>query len=378
MRIIFLATLPPQSASIVGRTIPLAEELIKRDHKVKIFSLGESTLDNDLVKIVGPAFRKSNTKPGPIATGIRLKRGARALEQITKKEKADVFVLSKAHPQNTFAARKVTVPVILDADDDERHSSRLSFLEKKFMGIVENRASAKASLVTACSPYLIERYENELGAKKTSLIPTGISSHMGRKKIDFHKKIGIIEDAPIVLYIGSVAISSGHRVDHVLQIWDRLSEKTGAHFVVAGDGIDFEAVKTLSGNLKYHDRVHFWGRYENEDAPSLARAATVIVDPVDNSPASLAKSSSRVLLAMKVGTPVVAGENGIRRMMLPYSLPWTVYTPGDNESLLNSLIYAIKTSAKEEFISHTADLWQSWTWEQIGTKFNNLLEELIK
>jgi len=380
MEIIFLATLPPESSTIIGRTVPLAEELQKRGHRVKILTLGNNPEKSDsLISIVGPAIKSTNEKKHHLFTTLRrLIAGKKKLEKALRSYKPDLVILEKAHPQNVSARIDKNIPIVLDVDDDEKSASRMSFWGRLYMSEMEKKGAKTAKLVTACSPALVNRYRNELKSNRVELVPTGISTEEEISAPDVRQKFSIPQDAQIVTYIGSISLASGHRVDQILSIWEKLStDFSKVHLLFIGDGIDFELVREQTTKLKNSDRIHFWGRFDVRQSENFARQSSVLIDPVDNSKACENKSSFRTILGLKTGVPVIAGAVGIRKMIIPETLHnWTLYNPDNLDSLYKSITFALKPGAKEEFVKKTKDEWKKWSWPEIGSKFVSLIEQL--
>lgn len=384
MKALFVATLPPRSPTIIGRTLPLARAVEQHGHGVGIVTLGhnqDGAGDTGVpVRVVGPALRGPEAGRPPLPTILRrLHAGARALADALAKERADVVVVVKPHPQNVWAARRASRPLILDADDDERWASRLSWMERAVMARIERHAARRATLVTACSPALVRRFAADLRAPRVELVPTGIaSSRETASVLNLRARLGLDARAEILLYVGSIALASGHRVDHVLEAWETLAdERPALHLAIAGDGIDTNRIRERAARKRHADRIHFLGRFSPPDAEGMARQATLLVDPADRSPAAEAKSSFRTLLALKTGVPVVAGDVGVRRMFLPPSIHrWALYEPGNRDALLAGLREGLTKRAREEFQRETSGLWNQWSWDRIGARFTALLEEI--
>jgi len=381
MRVTFLATLPPQSSTIIGRTIPLANELQRHGHQARIITLGKQQNEKFNVPIVcaGPSFRDSSKKPNKVDLISRYFLGKKGLTNALYAQNADIVVLVKPHPQNYAAVKKLNVPIILDTDDDEVYASRLSSLEQKFMQNIEKNSAEKATLISCCSQFLVEKYSTNFPNKQVEFIPNGISKIKTEKNINLRQKFSIPDDEQIMLYIGALAISSGHRIDLVLSAWKKISqENPKLHFILAGDGIDEQTIRAQAAKLSDPDRIHFLGRFDNEMSQNLALQANVIIDPVDDSQANQAKSSSRALLGLITGIPVVSGNIGIRKNILPYKTQnWALYNIQNINSMTDSIKYSLTNTAHEQFSKEAADAWKQWTWEQIGVKFSSLLENII-
>lgn len=385
MNVLFLATLPPESSTIVGRTLPLATALKSRGHDVRLLTLGDlphssGMYDGIPVTIAGPSLRGDTSARPPLSQTLRRFWAGRAgLTQAAVPLHPACVILVKPHPQNVSIAQKISCPVILDVDDDERWALRLRFPERWLMEYVERRAASRAALVTACSPALVERYRHELHARQVEYVPTGITPSTAAAP-DLRRMFRLPPEAKIILYIGSLAVSSGHRVDQLLAAWDALAANDpNLHLVCAGGGIHAEGIQAQAASLRLGARVHFSGRYKAEEAQGLVKQATLLVDPVDNTAAARAKSSSRMLLALLTGVPIVAGDVGIRRDMLPSPCrSKALYAPGNPVSLLTALRYGLTPAAREQFSKATRDSWQRWSWETVGTTFAALVENAVR
>ena len=384
LRVTFLATLPPNSSTIVGRTIPLAKEVQKYGHSVSLITLGK-TIDNVEsigipTTIVGPSFRDGVNKPNPVKLVSRYFTATTGLRRAIESNKTDVIVLVKPHPQNYNAIKNLSIPFILDSDDVESHTSRSNFLERAWLNRIDKNATRKSNLVTACSPYLVEHYKKMCPGKTVELIPTGIPKEGMADKINLRRYFDIADDAQILLYLGSLAISSGHRVDQIFNIWNEISTSNlKLHLILAGDGIDADKIHAQSKLLSNNNRIHFFGRFDSGSSENFARQATLLIDPIDDSVGNQAKSSSRAMLALKTGTPIISGNVGIRKFLLPDTIHnWALYDTNKPTALVEAVKYGLSEDAHTVFARETQGLWQQWTWEVIGAKFNSLIEEAIK
>lgn len=382
LHVIFLATLPPTSSTIIGRTLPLAFELKKRGHNATIITLGKiaDTTENSSIPIIvaGPSFRDGNNKPNIFQLLSRYFKGKNGLKNALLNQKPDLIVLVKPHPQNFFAIKNSTTPIVFDSDDDEAMSSRSNFLERNWLKRLDKKSALKSQVITACSPYLVEQYKKICPDKLVDFLPTAIPETTPGTPINLRRYFGLPPDAQIILYLGSLALSSGHRIDQIFDVWNELS--TGnlkLNLILAGDGIDAEKLLAQAKKLSNTNRIHFFGRFDNANSEDFARQADLLIDPVDNSLANQAKSSSRTMLALKSGTPIVTGNVGIRKILLPETIhAWTLFDPTKPETLVECIKYNLTNNAKQQFMQATDGLWKQWTWEVIGAKFSSLIEGL--
>lgn len=393
MRILFVTSLPPERSSFVGRTLPLARALHRAGHKVEILTLSGKTqppftetidVGAGVIRVVGPNLRPTAVPLPPFrTTWQRLRAGRRALADALTAQRADVVVLAKPQLQNigpaiAFAARART-PVFLDADDFEPAASRFPALVRWFMVALDRRAARAATVVTACSPWLVTHYQRLNPRARVELLPTGINVPTDIPPARLRERLHLPADATIILYVGSLSIASGHRADALLEAFSGLHETypaRGPHLVLAGDGLDVGKLQSMARELgPAAQRIHFLGRFTPPEDLALAREVTLLVDPVDASPPNEAKSSHRVLLALATGTPIVAGRVGIRKLLLPpTSHPWCLYDPARPGDLAEKLAAALHPSCRARFETETAGCIKSWTWSTLGKQFVTLVE----
>lgn len=384
---------------MVGRMLPLARAVASAGHTVDVLTLAGShksersessslerwgeQLPRVRVSLVGPALRATDTMhPSLVETLARLRKGRAALAEALEQERPDIVVLAKPQLQNApptlaFAAR-TRVPLVLDADDLEAEASRLPALARWHARTLERRAAGAAALITACSPFLVEHFRRLNPAARIELLPTGISIPPSVSPARLRERLGIPTDATIILYVGSLSLSSGHRVDLLINAWSRLSLDQGrnAHLVIAGSGMDEEALRErVARDAALKRRVHFLGRFTPPEDLALAREADLLVDPVDRSRTNEAKSSHRTMLALATGTPIVAGNVGIRPFLLPSSLhELSLYDPYAPDSLTRALARGLEPTVRERFQRETAGCIQQWAWPTLGAQFTRLLE----
>lgn len=394
MRVLFVAALPPERSSMVGRIMPLAQEIAMAGHTVEILTLSgrerppyhDTQLPSPGVTIrtVGPALRATGVaRPHPLATLRRFYSGRAALSQSLIDQYPDVVILAKPHPQNTMPVLSVAarqhIPLVVDLDDREPHASRMLWVFRGYFAELEIRAIQQAAAITAASPALIEDARRIRADAQIDLLLTGISLPATLPPAHLRERLKLPVDAKVLLYVGSLSLSSGHRVDTLLTVFEQLAPSMpNTHLVFAGDGIDGEKLQKTAERGSVRTRIHFLGRFVPPEDIALAREADVLVDPVDESLTNAAKSSHRVMLALATGTPVVAGNVGIRPFLLPQSVHTVcLYAPDTPDAFRRALARALTEDGNPVFRQHTAGLIEQWTWPVLGRKFVHILESLV-
>lgn len=393
MRVLIVSALPPERSSYIGRIFPLASALARARHSVTLLTLsGEraeslvraETRDGVSVHLVGPNLRASDeTSPSSRRTLRRFLDGRRALRAALARQRPDVLILAKPQLQNTAPtiayARGRGIPLVLDTDDLEAAASRLPLFLRWYAAHLERRAARVADIITACSPFLVERARAQNPRARVEFLPTGMTIPTTLPRLNLRERVGVPADARIILYVGSLSIASGHRVDRLLRAFGHLRKHDqGLHLVLAGSGVDADRLREqVQRAPSLRDVVHFFGRFSPPEDFALAAEADVLVDPVDRAPVTEAKSSHRALLGLATGTPVVTGNVGIRRLLLPTALHAEfLYDPRYAGNLKNALQRALAPGARDRFRAATEGSSTQWTWDHVGPQFVALVESL--
>ncbi len=197
------------------------------------------------------------------------------------------------------------------------HGSDVFLAEKALLRLASRRALARATLLTGCSPELVERIERlgPIGGRALSrVIPYGVdtgafSPDRSRRRI-WRERLGIVDDAALVLGVGRMATKKGFHV--LLEALPALfARHPAAHVVLAGGGDRLAEFRAAS--RPWSDRVHFPGSVLRDTLPDLYRAADVFVLPaVHDAQGNVDGLPNVILEAMASGLPVVAsGISGI-------------------------------------------------------------------
>ena len=195
------------------------------------------------------------------------------------------------------------------------HGSDVFLAERRGVRRLARWALGRASLLTGSSPELVERI-CALGfpAARSRVIPYGVdtarfSPDPGRRRI-WRERLGIGEDAPVLLGVGRMAAKKGFGVlaAALPRLLPALPE---LHVVLAGGG---DLLPELAAaTAPWRERVHLPGAVLRDTLPDLYRAADLFVLPaVHDEKGNVDGLPNVILEAMASGLPVVAsGISGI-------------------------------------------------------------------
>lgn len=201
-------------------------------------------------------------------------------------------------------ARRVPIAVGL-------HGSDVFLAERKEIRRWVAHTLRRTTVLTGCSPELVDRV-CALGFDEaySRVIPYGVdnvkfSPNRSKRRL-WRQKLGIPDDAPMVVSVGRMATKKGYQV--LLDRLDRLMHGNGdLHLVLAGAGDRLEEFKRKAS--AWSGRVHFPGAVLRDTLPDLYRAADLFVLPAVHDPAGNVDGLPNVILeSMASGLPVVASK----------------------------------------------------------------------
>lgn len=195
------------------------------------------------------------------------------------------------------------------------HGSDVFLAEKPGVRSLARWALSRSRLLTGCSPELVDRVR-ALGfpAERSRVIPYGVDvtafSPAPDRRAIWRGKLGVPDDAPLLLGVGRMATKKGFQV--LIEILPRLlSGYPELRLVLAGGGDLLAGFKAAAA--PWPDRVFFPGSVLRDTLPDLYRAADLFVLPaVHDSKGNVDGLPNVILEAMASGLPVVAsGISGI-------------------------------------------------------------------
>jgi glycosyltransferase involved in cell wall biosynthesis len=378
MKIAFVTTQTLAGSTNIGRILPLARELARR-HEVHLLAHKgrRATPRGVRVHITGqdPFIRT--------AQGKRRLSGARLLLRLKLntlraaftliKLKPQAIVISKSLPESVFAAWLASTllrrtRIILDVDDFELTANQLSSLNQRAAIHAAERIGARsAHAIAAASPFLQDHFRQlTQERKKISLIATGVTSPSPVLQALPEARSGEL------LYLGSISLSSGHRVDLLPPILAKIREQfPEATLTIAGSGDDTERLREDFAALGLATAVTWPGRFTPSEVAGLINRAAILIDPIDASITNRAKSSFRTAIAAAYGRAIVTSDVGIR----PYqSLHARFFAfPGDVNDYAQKINGLLKVPLRENEQRQLTEHARGYQWGTLAQKYARLL-----
>ena len=204
----------------------------------------------------------------------------------------------------SLVARRVPLAVGL-------HGSDVFLAERPGVRRLVASALRRTSVLTGCSPELVERV-CALGFESAyaRVIPYGVDGETFSPGPDrrgiWREKLGIPEQAPMIVSVGRMATKKGYQV-LIDCLPELLEADNDAHVVLAGAGDRLDEFRSVTS--PWSSRVHFPGSVLRDTLPDLYRSADIFVLPAVHDPQGNVDGLPNVILeAMASGLPVVASK----------------------------------------------------------------------
>ncbi len=361
MKILFLLTSDLQSPAGLGRYWPLARGLARSGHQVRIATLHsqwqalkEKTFMREgvIIQYVSPmhVMKDGNQKTyySPLKLiGVSLMATLR-LSQAAISSPADIIHVGKPHPMNSIAgllaSRLRGKTLCLDCDDYEAATNRFEgSWQKAVVEFFEKKMPRLARLVTTNTYYMMSMLSG-WGCPKENIyyLSNGVDKERfvapSLAELDLLRtRLGLVGKR-IVLYIGTLSLTS-HPIDLLLKAYAQLSsEHPGVELLIVGGGEDLEKLKDLSKALGVDQSTHFTGRVDPDEVNKYYHLADVSVDPVKDDGSARGRAPLKLFESWASGVPFVSAAVGDRPYLVGQPPAGVLVEPaGDPQALAKGI-----------------------------------------
>jgi glycosyltransferase involved in cell wall biosynthesis len=393
MKITFLLTQSLEDSSGLGRYFPLTKELARLGHEVSILalhpnlgSLSQQRLQVNGVNVhyVGQMHvRKVGSQKTYFST-LGLTRVALAsslrMSYRTLLTETEVIHLGKPHPMNGVAALVAKLlrgkRLYLDCDDYEADSNRFSGRwQRVVVALFEDHLPRFVSGMTVNTRFTQER-NLTLGFPEDRIVyvPNGVDrerfANVDLGKVQhFRRELGL-DDKKVVAYVGSMSLVN-HPVDLLLEAFAIVRRQCGdAILILVGGGEDYDFLRSRAEELSLREAAIFVGRVDPGAVPYYLAMADVSVEPVHDDLTARARSPLKVFESLAVGTPVVTGDVGDRRMILADGEAGVLVEPGDTQALAEGILAVLEDSNLAHAMEEAAlGLRERYYWDVLVRDF---------
>jgi phosphatidyl-myo-inositol dimannoside synthase len=316
--------------------------------------------------------------PAALAAPLYFVAGCQAIRRQLRRRRFDLVHAHWIVPNGLVAAAVgAGVPLAIGL-----HGSDVFLAEKRSVRRFARWALSRASLLTGCSPELVDRVR-ALGfpAERSRVIPYGVdvaafSPAPGRRGL-WRERLGIPGDVPLLLGVGRMATKKGFQV--LIEILPALlAEVPDLRVVLAGGG-DLLA-RFRERTHPWRERVHLPGPVLRDTLPDLYRAADVFVLPaVHDARGNVDGLPNVILEAMASGLPVVASEISGIPLAVEHGATGLLVPEKDPQALLEALRELLGDPAAARAMGERgrrkaeAEL----TWEAVAARYREGYVEAI-
>jgi len=131
----------------------------------------------------------------------------------------------------------------------------------------------KADAVISISDWMEKKLKDEYGIKPTQIFNGVDTARFSRNDSKLRKELNL-DDKFVFLFVGRFYPQKG--LDYLMRAFASVKTKK-AHLILAGDGPDFEKIKSLSSELKVGDKTSFIGPIDNEKIVDVYNACDCFV-----------------------------------------------------------------------------------------------------
>jgi len=392
----FVLTQSLECPSGLGRYWPLAQGLAARGYRVQVLALHpnfgalrERRFHRDGVSVQYVAqmhVQKTGSEKRYFGPARLLWVAAVASFKLTWAAVAtpsDVYHIGKAQPINGMAALVLLAlgrRVYLDCDDYEAVSNRFGAgWQRKAVAWFEDHLPRWVHGVTVNTHFLQTRVQSLAPAgQPVVLVPNAVSAQRFRMPdaeavAEVRRRLHM-EGRPVVVYVGSMSLAN-HAVDLLLDSFAQVvRELPAAVLVLVGGGADLALLQDRATKLGLEPNTSFVGWVPPDEVPAYYAVADLSVDPVRDDETARARSPLKLYESLAVGTPVVTGDVGDRRLA-PGDIEAMLVPAGDADALGKRLSALLQDPATRDCLRVWAiEHRQQFLWESRISEFIRVYE----
>ncbi len=383
LRILFLLTQDLESPLGIGRIWPIAKELAKIGHRVRIVALHsrwkelkerKSIKDGVVIEYVGPMHvRKIGDQKLYYSTFglIRVTLySIWALSRAALSEQVDIIHVCKPQPMNSIAGLITKWfrggILCVDCDDYEAASNRFGAgWQQKVVAFFERHVPRHSQVVTTHTQFMWDKLVSwGCPPERINFLPNGVDEERfaspNQEVVEHQRKILGLEGQQVVGYVGTLSLVN-HPVNLLIEAFGMLVNKMpGARLLLVGGGDDFNTLKELSDHSGIGQMVIFVGRVAPAEVPVYYALVDVTVDPVYDDDIARGRLPLKMFESWFMGVPFVTAAVGERVKLAGNPPACILVEPAGDAMALADAIQRILVSP------------------ELATKFSQLGQERVK
>lgn len=284
-------------------------------------------------------------------------------------------------------ATEAGIPTVLQIDDDwirtEALVSRIASsrlyreLALKWCSRTLKEADIAFTVSGSLRRVAIENWGAD--AKKIHIIPNGVDLDLFSPEAEpygIRDRLKARDDG-IVCFVG--ALGPWHGVDQLMRAFSlALGKRANLRLLLVGGAREYEIgpLRSEVGRLGIADRVHFLGRIEHRQIPSILTESDVAVAPYPET--DFGFSPLKIFEYMASGLPVIASDTPSTREIIDPGVNGLLVKAGDTKALAGAIIGVLDDPDLDSRLRKGAlEAAQSFSWEKSTEKLIELYRRVI-
>jgi len=365
MRILFLLTQDLDSPSGNGRFLPLAVELSRLGHTVRLAATHasfarlptkEQQIGEVAVRYVAQShvYKDGSLKgyPGPVRLIWNSFFSTLQLAWAALSKPVDLIYVCKPQPMNSIAGLigrlRWACPLVVDVDDDEVATGNFNGAwQRSLVAWFAAGAPKWASWVTTNTHVMAGRLEKQgIPARNIMYLPNGTDpsrfAPVETQSLDELQRRLNLNGRVVIAYIGSLSLVN-HPVDLLLAAFEHVRrELPSAALLLVGGGEDYQILQEQVKRRELADVVTFCGHVSADAVNRYYRLAHVSVDPVYDNDVARCRCPLKMFESWACGVPFVTADVGDRRILAGDPPAALLAAPGSPGALAEALLAVLK------------------------------------
>ena len=274
------------------------------------------------------------------------------------------------------ACKEIGIPVIHRTFDIIHELIREKYLKEKVKKI-EKAVYPSFDLVLANTPFM-KHWALEMGAKNVIVVPQGVDPNIMKpmkKDKNLQKKLKILEQDNVVMYLGTIESFSGLDV-FLKKIPNMLKTNPNLKILVVGGGGYLGEIKTIVKELGISKNVIFTGYVPYTDIPKYCSLAKVCINTFQINDMTNRLSPVKIFDMLACEKIIVTTKLQGLQHDFPQEIGILVYS--DLEKFDESINSILKNEKNDQTgIKGRIFIEKNFTWGKIADIVLNKIEEVI-
>ncbi|NJP07484.1 MAG: glycosyltransferase family 4 protein [Chloroflexaceae bacterium] len=358
------------------RYLPIARELVRRGHEVRILAL-----HHDLEQCQRRRFVQEGVEVWYVGQMHARKRGSVPVRhgrwellrvvigaswgmfRAILASPADVYHLCKPQPINGLAALAGVMlwqgqRFYVDCDDDEVHSNIFTAAWQRWVFAFWQWLLPRIAAGVTVNTHVQAARLQQQGVNNLVYVSNGVDlaqyqAPAPRMQQGLRAALGL-QHQPVMIYAGSL-VCKNHPVDLLIAAMPLVvAQIPDVRLLIVGGGEDLPVLQQQTRQAGLDRHIRFVGRQPSASIPLWLSLAQLSIDPVYDDPVGRARSPLKLFESMAMGVPVVTGDVGDRAMLLDDGRAGVLVPAGDAAALARGMLGLLESPERRQQLAQAS------------------------